>query len=82
MPWFFIHRTVFIYQYFLGILILILIIANSVYHLKEKNKAMVGISTISIGLFILFYPVISGYPVEADFVNEILEWMTTWKFAL
>ncbi|MDY3917777.1 MAG: phospholipid carrier-dependent glycosyltransferase [Candidatus Limivivens sp.] len=82
LPWLFIHRTVFIYQYYLSSMTLILMIGNSVVHLKKGKKIMILLSVVSISLFFLFYPVISGSPVKADYVNQVLEWMHTWKFAL
>lgn len=82
MPWLFIHRTLFIYHYFPAIVILILMIANSFCHMKSGNKGRILFLIGSIGLFVLFYPVISGITVKMDYVNQILEWMHTWKFAL
>lgn len=34
--------------------------------------------TAAFGLFLLFYPVLSGQPVEADFVNRWLRWFDSW----
>lgn len=82
MPWLFIHRTVFIYQYFIGFLIIILMIGNSMIHLKKGKKYMIITASISIALFILFYPVLTGIGVKYNFVNMVLEWMMTWRFAI
>lgn len=83
LPWLLVHRTVFIYQYYICTLFLILLIINALLHMGKKwiileNGLWVG----SIVLFIFFYPVISGYPVDYDWVNFALEWLVTWKFAL
>ena len=82
MPWMFIHRTVFIYQYFLGSILLVLMIANSFSHSAKGRRYMAVTGIISVGLFILFYPVLSGTPVNIQFVNRILEWLPTWSLAL
>ena len=82
IPWLFIHRTVFIYQFFPCMILMILMISNSVCHLCKKKWVMIGISSLSIGLFVLFFPVLSGNAVDAEFVNIVLEWLPTWKFAL
>jgi len=31
-------------------------------------------------LFVMFYPVISGLPVNAGYVTGFLEWLPTWEF--
>ena len=82
LPWLFIHRTVFIYQYFLGTLLMVLMIANSFSYCLKGRKYMVITGVISIILFVLFYPVLSGMAVNIDFVNQILEWLPTWSMAL
>ena len=83
VPWLFVHRTVFIYQYYICTLFLILMIANAVMRIKGKQKLICyGIMLVSTCLFLLFYPVVSGYPVNPDWVNQALEWFDTWRFAL
>jgi hypothetical protein len=73
---------VFIYQYFLGMIFLVLMIANSFSHCLKGRKYMVITGGMSIVLFVLFYPVLSGIAVNIDFVNQILEWLPTWSLAL
>ena len=82
VPWIFIHRTVFIYQYFLGILILILMLTNSFCHREEGKAERLVFAWTSIGLFVMFYPVLSGMPVKKEYVNQVLEWMQTWNFTV
>lgn len=81
MPWLFIGRTVFIYQYFLGILILILMLTNSFCHRKEGKAGRIVFALASVTLFVMFYPVLSGMPVKREYVTQVLEWMQTWIFA-
>lgn len=81
LPWLFIHRTVFIYQYFADILIFAPMICNSVNHIRHSKKTMAVISALSAGAFAMFYPILSGINVSADYVNTFLEWLPTWTFS-
>lgn len=81
LPWLLVHRTVFIYQYFTCLLIIILMLGNSISCMKKNQKAVMLLLILSSAImFIAFYPVISGYPVKANFVNQVLEWFQTWIF--
>ncbi|MGN0324731.1 MAG: phospholipid carrier-dependent glycosyltransferase [Lachnospiraceae bacterium] len=82
LPWLLVHRTVFIYQYFIGSLILLLMITNSICHMKKSSLLMGIVATASIAIFILFYPVLSGARIDYNFVNQSLEWLNSWSFAL
>ena len=33
-----------------------------------------------VALFAMFYPVLSGYPVSVDYVNNFLKWSSQWIF--
>ena len=82
VPWMFITRTVFIYQYFICTQVLILMICHSISCLKFKkeDKVIRLIGIISICLFILFFPVISGMEVSRSYVDEMLKWLPKWWF--
>ncbi|MGN0552398.1 MAG: phospholipid carrier-dependent glycosyltransferase [Oscillospiraceae bacterium] len=80
MPWLFIHRTVFIYQYFGCIMIIVLILCNSVMNLKKPRRSGLILLCSSIVLFIMFYPVISGFETDRSYVKLWLEWLPTWTF--
>jgi dolichyl-phosphate-mannose--protein O-mannosyl transferase len=48
-----------------------------------KNKKAVIISTlvyglIAIGLFVLFYPTLSGQPISLEFAEKYLKWFQSW----
>lgn len=85
LPWLLVHRTVFIYQYFVSMLVMIFMIGYSFSSFSKKHKnawqVMAVFVVIAICLFGYFYPVISGNPVSYDFVNNHLEWIESWIFA-
>lgn len=82
LPWLLIHRTVFIYQYFLGGLLLPLMILNSLRYAKHGKGLMIALSAVSVALFVLFFPVLTGIDTSADYVNQVLEWLPTWTLAI
>lgn len=82
IPWMFIYRTVFIYQYFICSNILVLLLVNSFCHMKKQGeKRMLLFTAVSGLLFVCFYPVLTGYPVTADYINLGLEWLRSWGLA-
>ena len=82
LPWLLIHRTVFIYQYFLGGLLLPLMILNSLRYAKHGKRLMNALSAVSVALFVLFFPVLTGIDISTDYVNQVLEWLPTWTLAI
>ena len=63
-------------------------ITYSFVQLKDKinKKAFIGLlATYALAvflLFILFYPVLSGQPVDKDFVAQFLRWFDTWVLVI
>ena len=80
LPWLFIHRTVFIYQYFIGGCLLPLMFANSCLQFRQSRALMAGISVASLLLFLAFFPVLSGLPVSPAYVRTFLTWLPSWIF--
>lgn len=81
MPWWFIHRTVFIYQYFGCILILILMLVHSAAQNRTyQSRSLAALMVVSCGMFVLFYPVLSGQEISASFAQRFLEWFDSWTF--
>ena len=82
IPWIFITRTVFIYQYFTCTQALILMISASMAAVPWKNRkhAIFIVAVVSLALFLLFFPVISGLPVRRAFVDNCLKWFPRWVF--
>lgn len=81
VPWIFIRRTVFIYQYYGSSLFLYGMIAYALYGLRKKSDKLIPLFLeASLFAFILFYPVISGMKINSYHVGIFLEWLRSWEF--
>ena len=40
---------------------------------------VIAFTIVSILLFVMFYPAISGFPVNGDYVREFLRWLPSWQ---
>ena len=84
LPWMFVSRITFIYHYFPSVPFVVLMIAYSLLQMKNNmSKKQFMTLLISYGcavfiLFILFYPVISGQPVDSAYVEKYLKWFDSW----
>ncbi len=85
LPWTLVLRTTYIYHYFTCIPFVVLMIGfviKSIYDNVENKKSVIAVTfiyvAVAVGLFILFYPVLSGAPVSAEFANEYLKWFSSW----
>ena len=81
-PWFFIKRLTFEYHYFTSSVFLVLAIAY-VFDILRRNKKnwlkwTIPFVAVSLALFVLFYPVLSGYPVDNILASKLLRWLPTW----
>lgn len=79
MPWLFIHRTVFIYQYFVCITLFCPMICSSLMQMKKPMRSGSVLLCTSLALFVMFFPVISGTTADRGYVHW-LEWLPTWVF--
>ena len=82
LPWTVIFRTTFIYHYFPDVPFVVLMIGYSIYLLYQREKgfkiAAVFYTVAVIGLFAMFYPVLSGQPVNPEYVQQYLKWLDSW----
>lgn len=82
IPWIFVTRITFIYHYFPSVPFVTLMVGYSMYQIVANNprrkKFAVGYTIVAIGLFIMFYPVLSGQPVNKDYVSMFLRWFDSW----
>jgi hypothetical protein len=80
--WIPIERLTFIYHYFPSVPFLVMAISFSINSICEKYPKMkyaaFAYTAIAVILFIMFYPVLSGHPVEVDYVKNYLKWFDSW----
>lgn len=84
LPWFLVTRVTFIYHYFPSVVFVVFMIVYSLKTFRNQvSKKMFYLliilyATAAFVLFLLFYPVLSGQPVDAGFVIENLRWLKDW----
>jgi dolichyl-phosphate-mannose--protein O-mannosyl transferase len=89
LPWMYVTRIVFIYHYFTCVPFLALMLGYAAHNLRGRSVTLGGESikweplnyaflVITALLFILFYPVLTGTPVDLDFVTRSLRWLPGW----
>ncbi len=84
LPWFFVTRITFLYHYFPSVPFLVLMIVYGLLQWKKRLSNRFFLFLLSaygiaaFCLFLLFYPVLSGQPVEISFADRYLRWFDTW----
>ena len=84
LPWCLISRLTFIYHYFPSVPFVVLMIVYAAKQLKKRTSEntfrmwIILYAAAAVGLFIIFYPVLSGQTVSISYVNTLLRWMDTW----
>ncbi len=80
VSWIPITRLTFIYHYFPSVPFLALAIGYAVKLFYDKARRKKGViaayavyAAIAVGLFVMFYPVLSGYPITAEY-GKMLKW--------
>ena len=86
IPWVFIGRTTYIYQYY-GCMLAGTALLTSLFWRAagtgRAGKRAVGAYFVLVLLcFVLFYPVLTGNAVSASYIHTWLEWGRNWKFTL
>ncbi len=88
LPWCFVTRCTFMYHYFPSVPVVVCMITYSLAqwrkHLRPRAFALLllGYATLALFLFALFYPVLSGQPVDKYFVADYLRWLPGWVLVL
>ncbi len=84
-PWVLVTRTTYIYHYFPSVPFVVLMIGYSVKTLydnaKDKKAVIIGTAVytvIAVGLFVMFYPVLSGATFDVNYGKEMLRWFDSW----
>lgn len=86
VPWMLVPRCTFAYHYFPSVPFVTLMIGYTLYRFigdnKKKRIFAYVYAAAAVGLFLLFYPVLSGQPVSLEFVENGLRWLTGWVLVL
>lgn len=85
LPWVFVTRIVFIYHYFdctPFLILAILYLARTLREFSPKTEQnfLIGITLAAAILFLMFYPVLSGFEVPVRYVQNWLCWFPQWYF--
>lgn len=85
LPWMLVTRATFIYHFFSVVPFMILALVYTIKYLLERfPKVKVGVYIylgITVVLFIMFYPILSGMEVDKSYVSNYLIWFKGfWKF--
>jgi dolichyl-phosphate-mannose--protein O-mannosyl transferase len=80
LPWAMVSRLTFIYHFFPSVPFLVLLIIWVFKRYIKNYKIAMGYAVLVIGLFILFYPVLAGIPVNPEWVRRYLVWLPGWVF--
>ncbi len=85
LPWLFITRTTFEYHYFPSSVFLVLALCRVFSLIRENNAknwrfSVYGFTVLSLVVFALFYPVLSGLRVNAEVATNLLKWLPNWPF--
>lgn len=84
LPWFFVSRITFIYHYFPSVVFLVLMIVHSFRslgkNLPRRRFLLCALlyGAAVLGMFLLFYPVLAGQPIDGAFVDKYLRWFPSW----
>ena len=83
LPWFFVTRIIFIYHYFPSVPFITLMIGYAFCDIVKrfpKLKVYVfAYVALAVLLFIMFYPVLSGMPIDGTYAEKCLRWMSSWQ---
>ena len=80
LPWVPVSRLTFAYHYFPSEIFLVLALGYLLAGLEDRGKkyAGVAVAAIAVGLFVLFYPCLSGLSASAAYCENVLRWFPTW----
>lgn len=84
LPWVGVTRITFIYHYFPSVPFVVLMIVFGLMQCKKKMQGRTFLIVLAvyvactIGLFVLFYPVLTGQAIDYHFVAKYLRWFDSW----
>ena len=84
LPWMLVDRCTFIYHYFPSVPFVVLMITYGLYqftkHSKTSSKWIVfgGYAILTFAAFLIYYPVLSGEPVDREYAQQTLRLLKDW----
>lgn len=84
LPWVFVTRVVFEYHYFPSTVFLLLSIGYLFRSMELKHpryrQILLSFTAVSILLFLVFYPALTGLRIPRWYGTNFLKWMGSWPF--
>lgn len=84
LPYIFVGRLMFIYHFYYAVPFMMLAIVYMIRDGAQKIPLLQSLNmfylAVVAGLFLVFYPVLSGYGVDQSYVSDWLKWFATWWF--
>ena len=84
VPWMVIGRVTFEYHYFQSSVFLVFALCRVFSLMRENTEhwrlSVYGFTGLCLALFVMFYPVLSGLPVNSTLATHLLKWLPTWPF--
>lgn len=84
VPWMFVNRLTFAYHYFPCTVFLVLALGYVFKLIRLGSpywKAQIGgFTLVSVALFIMFYPALTGLTINNALGTKLLGWLPTWPF--
>jgi dolichyl-phosphate-mannose--protein O-mannosyl transferase len=80
LPWVGVSRLTFIYHFFPSVPFMVLLITWFFIRYVKKPVYIYVYAGLVVALFVLFYPVLSGVPMDVEFVRKYLVWLPGWVF--
>ena len=83
VPWMFISRLTFAYHYFASAVMLIPAVCYIFWMIESRGEkagrvATAAFTILAVILFAVFFPVLSGLPVNNDLASALLGWLPNW----
>ncbi len=84
LPWTLVTRVVFEYHYFPSTVFLLLALGHVFRTLELRHpywrRLLISFVSVTLTLFLLFYPALRGLPVSGWFGRSFLKWFPSWPF--
>jgi hypothetical protein len=82
LPWVPVARLTFAYHYFPSALFLVLSLSYILALLRENRPnwrvPAISLAVGSAAVFLLFFPVLNGLPVDAELISSLCRWLPSW----